>query len=327
MAVRRESVLLELEDHFTTGMAKAAAATAALNRNLHDLDGTSTSTSGSVADLDRSISESSVSTERARAKTSEYTLEMARADVKSRELRKTLREQALAELQAADGADELGDSLNRSGRDIDRYSGRLRLLGEAIVILGPTLSPIAASLVPAVTGLTAGLGAAAAGAATAMIAVQGLGDAVTALDDFQNDPTEATLEKLQETLYKLGPETQHFVRYLNALQPVLAQIRDTAGAGLFPGVESALDRLQTDVPAVTSFVSDLAATLGRLADDAAAALVGDDMEAFISYVRSDTVPMMDSWARSTGNVVVGLGQLMAGLAPLSRDFTFGFEDM
>ncbi|MCM0622894.1 hypothetical protein, partial [Nocardioides bruguierae] len=96
---------------------------------------------------------------------------------------------------------------------------------------------------------------------------------------------------------------------------------------LFPGVESALDRLQTDVPAVTSFVSDLAATLGRLADDAAAALVGDDMEAFISYVRSDTVPMMDSWARSTGNVVVGLGQLMAGLAPLSRDFTFGFEDM
>lgn len=41
MGVRREKVVLELEDRFTTGMAKAAAATALMDRRLNDLDGSS----------------------------------------------------------------------------------------------------------------------------------------------------------------------------------------------------------------------------------------------------------------------------------------------
>ena len=41
MVTRHERVILELEDRFSTRMARAAAATALMNRNLRDLDGTS----------------------------------------------------------------------------------------------------------------------------------------------------------------------------------------------------------------------------------------------------------------------------------------------
>ena len=50
MATRRERVILELEDNFTTGMARAAAETALLNRELKNLNGTPIKTA--ARDLD-----------------------------------------------------------------------------------------------------------------------------------------------------------------------------------------------------------------------------------------------------------------------------------
>lgn len=51
MTVRRESVRLTLEDDFTSRMARAAAATALLKRNLDDVDGTSLRRTGEDVDL------------------------------------------------------------------------------------------------------------------------------------------------------------------------------------------------------------------------------------------------------------------------------------
>lgn len=48
VATRHERVVLELEDRFTTGMAKAAAATALLDRSLDDLDGSSVRARGGL---------------------------------------------------------------------------------------------------------------------------------------------------------------------------------------------------------------------------------------------------------------------------------------
>ncbi|WP_332642935.1 hypothetical protein [Aeromicrobium sp.] len=53
MATRRERVILELEDHLSTGMAKAAAATALLGRSLDDLDGSATDVEKSLPRVSR----------------------------------------------------------------------------------------------------------------------------------------------------------------------------------------------------------------------------------------------------------------------------------
>lgn len=57
IATRHERVILELDDRLSTKMAKAAAATALLDRNLNDLDGSSVGTN-------RSLSQTAVHTER-----------------------------------------------------------------------------------------------------------------------------------------------------------------------------------------------------------------------------------------------------------------------
>lgn len=49
MATRHERVVLELDDRFSTGMARAAAATALLDRNLDDLDGTHVNTNRNLS--------------------------------------------------------------------------------------------------------------------------------------------------------------------------------------------------------------------------------------------------------------------------------------
>lgn len=51
MAVRNERVVLTLDDQFSTQMTRAAVATALLNRNLHDLDGTSVDTADGVREV------------------------------------------------------------------------------------------------------------------------------------------------------------------------------------------------------------------------------------------------------------------------------------
>ena len=106
MATRRERVVLELQDNFTSNVMKAAAATALLKREMDGLNGRGAKV---ARDLDK-----------------------------------------------ADGSvTRLAADVKRSGNDIDHYSGRLRLLSEAAVMLGPALIPVAG----AVGGLAAALSA------------------------------------------------------------------------------------------------------------------------------------------------------------------------
>src|SRR5690349_3131043 len=55
VATRRERVVLDLQDNFTGGMARAAAATAMLNRELNSLSGQSLATARSSQTFSRDI--------------------------------------------------------------------------------------------------------------------------------------------------------------------------------------------------------------------------------------------------------------------------------
>lgn len=226
-----------------------------------------------------------------------------------------------------DQVEKTGKQTREAGKDIDRYSGRLRLLTEAAVTLGPALIPIGAAAVPALAALTAGFGAAAGAAGVAMLAFHGVGDGLKALDAYQLEPTQANLEKMRAELDSLGPAGAAFVTYLDSIEPQLKTLQTAARAGLFPGVEQGLASLLGLLPQVRTIISNVATEMGNLAAEAGGALAGPGFSSFFNYLETDAAPTLEAFAHTLGNVAQGFGSLMVAFAPLSRDFSSGMEAM
>jgi hypothetical protein len=188
VAVRNESVRLSLDDQFSSGMARAAAATALFKKELNGLDGKRVS-----RDLD----------------------------------------------DTAKSVDRVGTSSRKAGPEIDKFSGRLRLLADAAVVLGPALIPLGAAAIPALTGALAGLGAAAGGVGVTLLAFNGIGDALKAIDAYQLEPTVENLQKMQVALEKLGPAGAAVRHFLDDLEPQLHDLQNVARAGCSPASRTA----------------------------------------------------------------------------------------
>lgn len=285
MATRTERVRLELEDAFSTQMAKAAAATALLDKNLNHLSGSSVQTSRDSDKMQHSIK------------------------------------------GTGDEVNRTSSKLRDGANDLDRYSGRLRLITEAAVALGPGLVTVGAAGVPAIAGLAAGFGAAAGAAGIALLAFNGVGDALESIDAYKLEPTTANLEKMQAELDKLGPAGEHFARYLSSIEPQLRSLQMAAREGLLPGVERGIDNLLTLLPQVRTIIFDVATGMGRLADEAGEALAGDRFAGFFNYLETDARPTLEAMGHSIGNLTAGLASLVVAFAPLTRDFSSGMESM
>lgn len=272
MATRRERVVLELEDHFSTGMAKAAAAAALLDKSLDDLKRSARLTNATTHASEREIN-------------------------------------------------GLTRSLRRNGPEIDRFSGRLRLMADTMSILGPSLVPVAAVGVPAVAGLASQLGFAALGMTSLVVASQGVGDALKAVNDAALEPTAANLEKASEAMRNLGPEAREFVAHFQDIRPALADIRHAAAAGWFPGLSESLDSLERVAPRVASMFENIGRTGGALVADGADALAGPEWTEFLSFVENNAPQALDDLGRTIGNVVLGLSDLWMAFDPLNDDFS------
>lgn len=249
-------------------------------------------------------------------------------------LRANIAQYKLAMEEASRSTNKFADRLERSGvvsttteRSIDRLSGRLRLLTEAATTVGPALIPLGAAAVPALTGLAAGMGAAAGAAGVAALALHGVGDALKAVDAYQLAPTAANLGKMRVELDKLGPAGAHFVQFLDGVEPEIRSLQMTAREGFFPGAEDGITEVLTRLPQVRRIVHDLATELGHLSSDAGHSLGGERWTRFFDYLERDAAPTLAGFAHAAGNVAEGLGSLMVAFAPLSRDFTRGLESM
>lgn len=216
-----------------------------------------------------------------------------------------------------------GSALRKGGADIDAFSGRLKVLVQTGLLIGPAVAPAIGALVPAVTGIASGMAGAAGAAAAAGLAFAGVGDALGALNDFQLRPSTETFVALQQAMDELGPAGENFVRYLDSIGGELENLQQIAGANMFPGMTSGLQSLLGLMPRVQSLIGDLSGRMGDLAADAGAALAGPQWEAFFSFLQTDAAPIFEQFARSAGNVALGLGNVMVAFAPLSRDFADG----
>lgn len=210
---------------------------------------------------------------------------------------------------------------------LDAADGRMAALVQSGLALAPALVPIGAAAVPAVAALTAQLGFATLAAGTTMLAFQGVGDAFKALNTYQLEPTAANLDKLNQTMAKLGPEAQHFVRYLDDLEPVLRRLRDTAAEGILPGFEDGIDSILTRLPQVRRIVNEISDAIGQNTREAGADLAGSDWNRFFRYLEHDAGPILTDFGRTMGNFVAGFSNLIVDFGPLTRDFSTGFLEM
>lgn len=217
--------------------------------------------------------------------------------------------------------DKIATSSESAGREIDRLSGRMRILADAAAVLGPSLVPIGAVAVPAVTGLASQLGFAALGAGTLVAAVQGVGDALKTVNAAALEPTAANLEKARQAMERLGPEAQEFVARFQLLRPVLSDIRDAAARGWFPGLTEALGSLETAAPRVSTIFEKIGETGGNLVAKGAEALAGPEWSQFLTFVETEAPQALDELGRTVGNVVKGLAELWMAFQPLNSDFS------
>lgn len=300
MGVRHEKVVLTLEDHFTSGMARAAAQTALLRRNVEQLNkevernGRAT---GTQADsLDR--------------------------------LNRELRSHQNALQNARNGLNGYNQQTQQASRNtgnlanqIDRTSGRLGLLIEAGVLLGPALIPIGATAVPAITGLTAQLGFAAVAAGVAVSAFIGMGDAIEAVMDAAKDPSIDNLVKASEAMEALSPQAREVVAQLGHMRTAFGGLKAAAQDGLFPGVIRGLQDLERLLPRLESLFETIGSATGEAFANVAESLGSERWAGFLDFLEEEAPETIHETTMALGALAHGLAELWMAFDPLNDDFS------
>lgn len=207
-----------------------------------------------------------------------------------------------------------------AGREIDRFSGRIRLLADTAAILGPALIPIGAVGIPAVAGLAAQFGAAALAGGVAVAAFQGVGTALEAVNKAALEPTAANLEAARIAMQRLGPEAREFVREMRDAAGSFTGVRNAAGAGLFPGLTEGLDSIESMVPRFEQIAFKIGDSLGDLLADGADSLAGPRWAEFVRFIETDVPPALTVLGQTIGNFAHALAEMWMAFDPLNDDF-------
>ncbi len=297
IADRRESVTLSLSDAgFSTGMVKAAAATALVNKELSSLSRRATTSDKKIEAL-----------------TSRTAL-----------LRKEF--DGLPTANLVQGMDSVHRSSRDADKSINQLTGRLSLLADAVAILGPGLVPIAAVGVPAISGLAAQMGFAATGAVGFVVAVQGVGEALKAMNAAHLEPTTENLAKARLEMEKLSPAGQDLTRQIYGLRDEWKQLRDVSQGALFHGVSEALDSLETRLPDFERVLANVNRAVGDMLADGAESLASPKWDEFFTFIATDAPPAIANMGEALGNVAGAMARLWMAFDPLNDSFATWLVD-
>lgn len=222
--------------------------------------------------------------------------------------------------------DTMGASADRSGRQIDKLSGRLSLLAQAGLAIGPAFVPMIGLAVPAVAGLTSALGFAAVGAGTALLAFHGVGDALSKLNTAQLDPTVAHLKAARLAMEKLSPSASEFVRLLDQTGPSIAKLKQSAGADLFPGLTIGLRGALKTLPQVRGLLEVVGGAVGNLGEMTGESLASGKWNDFLTFLKAEAPPAIESLGQMMGNLASGATELWMAFSPLNTDVLGWLQD-
>lgn len=222
--------------------------------------------------------------------------------------------------RAASSIDDVGRAAKSNDGSINQLTGRLRLMADAAAVLGPSLIPIGAVAIPAVAGLANQFGFAAVAAGTAVLAFQGVGGALEALSKASLEPTVENLSKAREALNQLSPAGRELVSQLHEMRPLFTSLRDTAQAGLFPGLIEGFEELERLAPRIEGIVDVVSTTLGDLFAQGAESLAGPRWADFFDMLEAEAKPTLTSMSSALGDFIHGMSELWQVFMPLNRDF-------
>lgn len=203
----------------------------------------------------------------------------------------------------------------RANATIDKLSGRLRIFAELAAILGPGVVPLGAAAGVGVGALASQLTIAAIAGGSAIVAFQGVGDAVKALSEYKLDPTVENLEKAQETLTRLGPDAASFVLEFQEFIPVLREIRDAAAAGWFPGLEGSLEHFEDLAPSVIRLFEGIGRAGGEAVEAGAESLAGERWEDFFDFLATEAPDVVTELAGIVGDLTHGATEMWQAFDP------------
>lgn len=284
MATRRENVVLTLDDRFTPGMARAAAATAMLNRELGNLSGQSLATARSSNVFVRDV-------------------------------------------------ERMGSSARGAESSINQLTGRIRVLAEVGAVAGQTLGPLGGVAIAGVAGLASQLGFAAVAGGVLIGSLQGVGDALGAMNKAQLEPTDKNLEAAEEALKRLAPAAREFAEAAFDLKPALVAIRDMGAESLLPGITASLNDLERLGPRVAGIFEAVGAAVGSVVNDSAESLASDRWAGFFAFIEREAPAAITELATTVGSLTHGMVELWEAFTPLNDDFSSwlmnvsaGFDD-
>lgn len=211
--------------------------------------------------------------------------------------------------------------------EIDKSNDRTAWLAQGILALTPAVTRLGAGAVPVLSGMATQMMLTVAAAGTAALAFNGVGDALTALNDYQLAPTEANLAKLNETMAKIGPSGQALVEYLDSLGPALATISNSAREGMFPGVIDGIEQFMELAPRFNVIVREIGEGLGQLTSEAGAGLSSERFDGFFDYLETRAKPILVEMGRTLGNFTDGLLNMLVAFDPLTAGFSSGLLEM
>lgn len=217
--------------------------------------------------------------------------------------------------------DKMSTSANKTDRSINQLTGRLALFADAAAILGPALVPIGAVAVPAVTGLAAQLGFAAVAGTGFVVAVQGMGEALKAMNAAHLDPTTENLAKARAEMEKLSPAGQDLTRQIFGMRDEWQRLKDVSQGALFPGVSEALDSLETRLPEFERILVNVNTAVGDLLADGADSLGSPRWDDFFDFIATDAPPALAGMAAAFGNIAHAMSEMWMAFDPLNDDFS------
>jgi hypothetical protein len=229
--------------------------------------------------------------------------------------------------------DGVAASTKRADSSINQLSGRLSLLARFVAVFGPSAVPVGAVAAAGVAGLAAQFGFAATGALSLIVAVQGVGDALKAVEAARLDPTAANIEKAEHAMAKLAPEAREFVDKFQEVRPLLGDLQKAAARGWFPGLTEALDSLDSAAPRIERILEAVSKAGGDAVAGGAESLAGDRWRDFFDYIADEAPQAVTDLSTAIGSLGHGLAELLMIMDPASDglrgwllDVTGAFDD-
>jgi hypothetical protein len=229
--------------------------------------------------------------------------------------------------ESATGVDNFNQSAKNADGSINQLTGRLRVLGEVAAILAPTIAPLGGVAIAGIGGLANQMGIAAVAGGVLIGAMQGVGDALGAMNKAQLEPTEKNLKKAKDALQALSPAARDFAKEAFALKPALVALRDLGAEELMPGLTESLNNLEDLGPRVAQIMQGFAGVLGDIADDSTASLASERYADFFEFISTEGPKTLQELATTVGDLAHGFSELWEAFAPLNSDFSSWLMDV